>query len=148
MHRAAVVMVFAAVAVAAPVPKAVKPKATNFDGTWELVEQSNDNRPVATISPWRWTIDGDALTRASGTGDGSFRPYTQPALFVRPADAQSNEMDYVPDAGRRESVCPGRAVIENDEFVVCWTSAGKPRPAELKPGPGVNYYRFKRVKDK
>jgi hypothetical protein len=57
-------------------------------------------------------------------------------------------MDYVYDPQQAGKANPGRAAVEGDEFVVCWAGGGQPRPAELKPGPGVNYYRFRRMPEK
>ena len=135
-------------AVAAPVPKALKAKAANFDGKWELVRQNNSNKEVAQISPWIWEIDGETLTLHWGNGDGTFRKSKFASAFVRPADAQSDEMDYVynPTNGGKPSL--GRATVEAYEFVVCWAEGGNPRPGDITPGPGVNYYRFKRLVEK
>jgi uncharacterized protein (TIGR03067 family) len=135
-------------ATAAPVPKALKKAPPNFDGTWELVRQNNNDREVPQISPWRWEIDGDKLHRHWGGGNGRFSREERNCWFVRPEGATADEMDYVPGTDRAGAASPGRAAIEDGEFVVCWSDARQPRPAELKPGPGVNYYRFKRVSDK
>lgn len=149
-HRITVlgVLVFASVGVAAPVPKSLKAKAVSFDGKWTLVRQNNNDREVPKISPWIWEINGTELILQWPNGDGTFRQNKQISSFARPADAESNEMDYLYDARGGGNPSKGRATIEGDEFVVCWTSAGQPRPSEIKPGPGVNYYRFKRMTEK
>ena len=150
MVRFALMAVFvsAGFAFAAPVPKSVKAKAPAFDGLWELVRQNNNDREVPKLSPWRWEIAGEEMYRHWGNGDGTYRREKQNCWFVKPDGGGPDEMDYVTGHDRRGTVCQTRAVIESDEMVVCWTDGGRGRPTDLKPGPGVNYYRFKRVSDK
>jgi uncharacterized protein (TIGR03067 family) len=149
MVRIALVAIFlSGVAVAAPVPKAVKAKAPAFDGVWELVQQNNNNSEVPKISPWKWEIAGEELYRHWGNGDGTFRRETQNCWLVRPKDGGPDDVDYVTGHDRQSATYTARAVVEGDEMTVCWTDGNRGRPADLKPGPGVNYYRFKRVSDK
>jgi hypothetical protein len=149
MARIALVFVLSVgAAFAAPVPKALKKAPPNFDGKWELVRQNNNDREVQQISPWVWEIDGETLHRHWGNGNGRFNREEKNCWFVRPAGATADEMDYIPGSDRNGPSSPGRATIEDGEFVVCWSDARSPRPAEIKPGPGVNYYRFKRMPDK
>lgn len=149
MVRFALVAVFlSGVAVAAPVPKAVKAKAPAFDGTWELVQQNNNDREVPKLSPWRWEISGDELYRHWGNGDGTFRRERQNCWLVKAEGGGPDERDYVTGHDRNSSTYKTRVVIDGDEMTVCWTDGNRGRPTNLKPGPGVNYYRFKRVSDK
>jgi len=143
------VLVLPVLAVAAPVPKAVKAKAPAFDGVWELVQQNNNDREVGKLNPWRWEINGDELVRHWGNGDGSFRREKQNCWFVKPEGGGADEMDYVTGFDKNSSsTYKTRVVTDGNEMTVCWGDGSRTRPAELKPGPGVNYYRFKRVSDK
>lgn len=137
-----------ALAVAAPVPKAVKAKPPAYDGLWELVQQSNNDREVPKISPWRWEISGEELVRHWGNGDGTFRRERQNCWFVKPEGGGPGEMDYVTGFDRKSTAYKARAVIDGDELTVCWADGNRGRPTDLKPGPGMNYYRFKRVVEK
>lgn len=141
-------LVVSAAAVAAPVPKSLKRSPPNFNGKWMLVRQNNGDREVPQISPWIWEINGEELVLQWPNGDGTFRKNQHASALVRPPDGQADEVNYVydPKNGGRPSL--GRATVEDGEFVIAWTDGGRPRPAEIKPGPGVNYYRFKRMPDK
>ena len=138
----------AGVAVAAPVPKALKAKAPNLDGTWELVQQNNNDREVPKLSPWRWEIAGEEMFRHWGNGDGTFRREKQNCWLVRPADGGADEVDYVTGHDRTGQAYKCRVTVTGDEMVVCWLDGSGSRPTESKPGPKVNYYRFKRASDK
>ncbi len=132
----------------APVPKAVKAKAPALDGTWELVQQNNNDLEVPKLSPWKWEIAGDKLYRHSGNGDGSFSREKQNCWLVRPADGGPDDLDYVTGHDRTSQAYKCRVSVSGDEMVVCWTDGNGSRPTESKPGPKVNYYRFKRMPDK
>jgi uncharacterized protein (TIGR03067 family) len=137
-----------ALAVAAPVPKAVK-RPPSLDGRWELVELVAGGRDVAGSNPWVWEVRGEQLTQYHRQPDGTLRPDESGVRrLVQPAGGGAEDLDYTTTDAAGEFVYHGLAAVDGDELVVCYpTVAAAPRPAERKAGLGVNYCRFRRVTD-
>jgi len=57
VHSLAILLVATGVS-AAPVPKAIKAKPADLDGTWEVVELWSGMSDVAKLNPWVWEIKG------------------------------------------------------------------------------------------
>jgi hypothetical protein len=151
MLRAIVVLLLVAgvTALAAPVPKTLKAKTFDLTGKWVTAERVNNGQVVT--DPWVWQISGETLTPCYLNPDDTLRPtYPSTAVmtFSRPDPAKPDEFDYqFNDAGSRYHY-RGRVAWEGDEWVFCFGQPGADRPAEVKAGKDVTYYRFKRLADK
>jgi hypothetical protein len=148
MLRSLVVLVVLAVPLAAaPVPKAIKPKAAALDGKWEIVELWSGLSDVAKLNPWVWDIRGETVTIYVSEG-GTLKlhdPRTKTAL-VRPSNSGAEDIDYVRDDGTPQ-LFPGTVVVSETELIICFDSPGKARPSERKPFQSGWYYRFKRMSE-
>ena len=140
---------FAAVAFAAPVPKAVKAKAPALDGRWECLELNANDADVTKGNPWVWDIAGEKLT-IHRRGNGQLRPNeaNMTTSLTWPDPAKPEEVDYIRDNGTGKTVFKGRFVIDGDKLTVCYDTNGGDRPTELKADIRVHYVRFTRVVDK
>ncbi len=139
----------AAVAIAAPVPKAVKAKAPSLDGRWECVELNANDADVTKGNPWVWDIDGEKLT-IHRRDNGQLRPNeaNMTTRLVCTDPAKPEEIDYIRDGNNGKSVFKGRFVIDGDKLTVCYDTNGGDRPTELKAGIRVHYVRFTRAVEK
>jgi hypothetical protein len=148
MRSLVIAGLLAAVVVAAPVPKSVKPKERSLDGQWITTERSHNGAEIK--SAWVWVIDGEKFTAHSaqngGVGAPSFPDAT--TTFTRPDPSKADEYDYTYRSTTSTIVYRGRVKWDGDEWVFCFGQANGDRPAEVKTGNGVYLNRFKRIADK
>jgi len=132
--------------VAAPIPKSLKKKRNNLDGTW-LVESisiggSNSYNPINQL----WIIEGDLLkfddkTQQSGRID----------RLIPVDDASSIAIDWdIADPGGTKSLYRGIIEIEGDTWRFCFSTSANTgeRPTTIAQGPNVYLYTFKRQDSK
>jgi hypothetical protein len=147
--RAVVLLLAAAtVAVAAPVPKALKKRDT-LDGVWVTTERFI-GRQDRTKEPWVWEIKGEQLRTFSLNADQTLAPNTVDGLTLFPPDPKRpDELDFLHVVGTSKNLWRGRMTWDGAEFVICFGEIDKERPAEVTNGPAVySYYRFKRMPEK
>lgn len=125
-------------AVAAPVPKGLKPPSpVSADGVWYLVEFNSDGRETPPQRTEReWVFDGESV----GVGTHE-RP--------KPGSITTSTLT-IPDPTRPHlrRFGPYPAVVEPDGDMLrfCYSNDGRAQLGECKPGLGVHYYVFERVK--
>jgi len=148
VHSLAILLVATGVS-AAPVPKAIKAKPADLDGTWEVVELWSGMSDVAKLNPWVWEIRGEQLT-IYNRENGALKLNDQrtKTTLVRPEKAGADAIDYTRDDGTTPMVFLGTVVVEGDRLILCFDSPGKARPTERKPFQSGWYYVFKRVSEK
>lgn len=149
MHRVAVVVLaVASVAVAAPVPKALKPKK-GLEGTWEAVSMTASGRDIIQGNTTVWVIRGDTLVRNRRQPDGTLAPQNPDTPIEFKADpARPGEIDYLDrSGGGKGSLFRALYEVTGDEFTIGFANLNAERPGELKEGLPY-YYKFKRVEDK
>jgi len=144
MFRAALLLaaIVGSVAVAAPVPKAIKgKKGGSPDGTWKLVEfWSNGKQGTAQGMTPVWVLEGEAF-------------------YVGPKQESSYWQLTIPDPdkpslrrfsqGRTSTPTPYHAAIEvdGDTLKFCYASDTSVAVTECTPNQNVHYYVFKRLTD-
>jgi uncharacterized protein (TIGR03067 family) len=148
MTRVAVALLLAGSAVAAPVPKALKPKAPPLEGRWEAVVLRSSGNDFTKSTPWVWEISGETVTRHVKNGDGTLR-LDGTATLTRPDPDRPADMDYTLPSGNG----PGslfRAVVEvsGDELVINFAELNQARPPDMTELRSGYYYKFKRIEDK
>lgn len=142
MRALVAVLILAAVAVAAPVPKGVKAKPS-ADGIWELVEFDGDNGkvPPPPQQPSYRRIVGERMS----TGNSSIKQLLseEPEFTLRVRDPDRPHLRTLQTAWSTEH----SAVMELDGDTLRWAYARDPAQTitECKPSGGVYYYVFKRV---
>ncbi len=148
--RTAVVFLFAvALAVAAPVPKAVKQKsdAERLEGRWVSVSIDCGKGAEADESYWLSVNDGKLLWSHLSSPIRSDTPPDSP--FTLDQSASPKEIDEL--RGGREN--PSRHTyiydLDGDNLKWCFSPFNTPRPTELKGDrqTGVSCLVFKRVKE-
>lgn len=139
MRPLAMLLLFAVPVVAAPVPKSLKKANTSPDGAWYLVECVGNGKANDVAKMERnWAVDGQVMLLGARTqkdrGKGvSVIPFTIPDP-ARPTVRKFNT---------------GWSVVEadGDTLRFCYAYDFTRELSECKPGPGVAYYVFERVKE-
>lgn len=122
-------------AVAAPVPKSLKPKpVTSPDGVWYLVDFDSDGTGGSAQNMARdWVIENEWIyvdTKQPNPGSGSSFNVRDPA--------KPNERMW----GTRPAVFE----VDGDTLRACYAHDGRKELTECKPGQGIHYYVFTRAK--
>jgi uncharacterized protein (TIGR03067 family) len=136
VRTALALVCLAAVAVAAPVPKAVKPKRADaevFVGTWETaVNEMNGNPSAKAI----WTFDPDLTMWSKQPGDQG-----QGSKWAIKLDPEKSPKEI--DIGH----LPGIYEFDGDDIRVIF-SYGKARPTGYEAQPQGHYVLLRRVPQK
>lgn len=148
MLRTFFALLLAAVAVAAPVPKALK-NTPKLEGKWVTVERFVGGSDM-TSSPWVWDIQGDKLKTLHQQKDGTLTPdFPDNRITLSAPDAAHPlALDYLYASGDQKILWRGLAKWDGEEFVICFGEQEKDRPTEVKKDGVYSYYRFKRLPDK
>ncbi len=140
MRRTLAILLLAAPAIAAPVPK--ESKATDeakILGTWEMVRYVCYGQEQALTRPVSWRLEADGrgtLTNANGPSPLSYK-------LLPPETAESDKgIDYNWSDYRFK----GLYKVDRDTLIMAVdTGGGKVRATELGPIKEVWYWEFKRV---
>ena len=135
--------------VAAPVPKEVK-KTAMMDGIWEMTERHFSGIRDDSMSPIRWTINGESLVIEHQGKDGFRRIAGSTYRLVKPEVGLANAMDYVQTSDDKDippSIFRSLVELNGDTLKICLPNAEQNRPIECKPSLRAAYYVFKRVKE-
>lgn len=143
MRSLVALLLFTLPVVAAPVPKALKAKAT-MDGVWEWVEfNGNDGQMKYTIQkPNYWRVEGDRISIARQSVEELYQnPLTH---TIRIRDEQQPHLRTYDSGDTKYS-----AVVEldGDTLRLAYATDTTKTITECKPADGVYYYVFQRVKD-
>jgi uncharacterized protein (TIGR03067 family) len=133
------VLVFASLAVAAPVPKGLKPSdPTALLGTWELTAATYSGQPYPSAHGTKWTFRDDGTAKRDRPNDGistakyTLDPKTNPKAF-----------DWNTEEGNSFL---GIYELDGDTFRVCLQyDASKGRPTAMTDAGGTYQFEFKRA---
>ena len=146
MRSILALVVFVVSLPAAPVPKGVK-KPPSADGVWECVEMNSDGRSMDVPAHMRYfKIDGETMSNGQPALKEMVRPIGELRPFTLRIDdsARPTLRTMVDSDGIVHS-----AVFELDGDTLRWafTTDRDRTLIECKPGLGVCYYLFHRVKE-
>lgn len=144
LRAAAVFALTASLAVAAPVPKSIKAKAT-LDGRWEAVLMHGHQQDIIQGNQTIWDFSGEKVTRSVKQPDGTVQPVLT-LTVTTPDPSKPDEIDY--GSGQNEALFRARITLTADELIIRFADHNAPRPADMTEGTDGYYYCFKRVKDK
>ena len=140
MSRAAllIAVLFAPIAVAAPVPKTLK-KESSPDGTWKLTEfWSNGQQGSAAGMTPVWVLEGEVFY----VGPKVESSYWQLTI---PDPAKPNVRRFA--SGRNNtSTYPAMVAVDGDTLKFCYGFDSTTEIAECAPARNVHYYVFTRLK--
>ncbi len=134
---------------AAPVPKEVK-KTAKMDGIWEVTERHLSGIRDDSMSPIRWTIDGESLGIEHQGKDGFRRIAGSTYRLVKPEGGLANTIDYKHTPDDKDiplSIFRSLFELNGDTLKICLPNAVQNRPTECKPSSITVFYVFKRVKE-
>ena len=140
MRPLAVLLLLAMPVLAAPVPKSLKKQApTSPDGAWRLLNFSGDGAEptVPQSMALDWVIEGDYIAP------------TNRAAWTAQAKGTPNFTRLDPDRPnlRKWGTMPAIYEVDGDSLRCCYAHDGRKELTECKPGPGIHYYTFTRVKE-
>lgn len=136
MRSLLVLLLFAVPVLAAPVPKAVK-KDTSPDGYWYLKEVILDGTSDTKLEGFarHTVIEGE---RYSCAVDKRPAPNTSNNWTIRDPDRPHLRM---------WGTMPAVYEVDGDTLRACYAHDGRKEFTECKPGLGIHYYVFERVKE-
>lgn len=141
MRRVAVPLVLLAlcpVAMAAPVPKALKTKATSPDGTWKLVEfWSDGNKGNAQGMTPVWVLEGEAFY-VGPKAEANFWQLTIP-------DPAKPAVRLFAHGRNSSSPYPAMVEADGDTLKFCYGFMSNTEITACAPAKSVHYYVFTRV---
>lgn len=148
MSRLVMLLLLAAPAVAAPVPKAIKKPAVTFQGVWQVVERQNDAKRLPSDGYEFWVITDGEYTIFDGVKDVT--AITDPTTkSYRGQWKHANDDPSTFDThGKFDNI--GRLELDGDTLRIGFDISDgkvKARPAAAQPRLGVAYIQFKRVDD-
>ena len=124
-------------AVAAPVPKALKKPPASPDGHWHLIEFSSNGTPETSLHGFaRHAVIKDELL--TWFRDGQQSPHASEKFAI---------IDPARPHVRRWGYNPGVYEMDGDTLRACCRYGGGEELTECKPGKGIHYYVFERVKE-
>lgn len=133
MRSFALILLLAAPALAAPVPKELKHRsdAERYVGTWETVISESGGQPYSKA---RWTFDEKLMMTSNPLPGG----VGGPSIWIIKIDPKQTPNTI--DIGSY----PGIYEIDGDDIKIAYTTGG-PRPTEVKSGNSVYYTVLRRV---
>jgi hypothetical protein len=138
MRSLVLLLLLALPAVAAPVPKGIK-KASSPDGAWYLVECVGNGQPHDVAKMERnWAVDGDVMLLGGKTQSDRGK-HVSVIPFAIPEPAKPSVRKFSSNWSVVE--------VSGDTLRFCYAYDTSRELTECKPGPGVAYYVFERVKE-
>lgn len=128
-----------ALAVAAPVPKALKAKGSPLDGWWRKLVPEREDGPLEETD-LIWEIRGEEMF-IWHDGEAEGRPSTY--RLVPPADGGAGQIDFVPNPGGGIThTSLGLFALDGDMLTIC---VAAPRPTGVGAGNGRRVFPFRRT---
>jgi uncharacterized protein (TIGR03067 family) len=123
-----------------------KAELKKLEGTWQLVSEVMDGKeqPAEHVKRIRWIFDDQGHWKVEDDGKTIFTGDMKIYPDRNPKAADSTLTGAGDQKGKMV-----RAIYEldGDTLKQCWVVEGeRPRAFDPKPGPGVNYSVYKRVK--
>lgn len=141
MSRAAllVVVLFAPLAAAAPVPKTLAKKTVSPDGIWKLTEfWSNGQQGNAQGMTPVWVLEGEVFY-VGQKAESNFWQLTIP-------DPTHPDVRRFAHGRSNTSTYPAMVAVEGDTLKFCYGFDSNTDIAECAPAKNVHYYVFTRLK--
>jgi uncharacterized protein (TIGR03067 family) len=123
-----------------------KAELKKFEGTWQLSSEVMDGKeqPADYVKRIRWIFDDMGHWKVEDDGKAIFTGDMKVFTDGNPKAADST---LTGEADQKGKVVRAIYELEDDTLKQCWVIEGeRPRRFDPKPGPGVNYSVYKRVK--
>jgi uncharacterized protein (TIGR03067 family) len=123
-----------------------KAELKKFEGTWQLSSEVMDSKeqPADYVKRIRWIFDDMGHWKVEDDGKSIFTGDLKVFLNRNPKAADST---LTGEGDQKGKIVRAIYELEGDTLKQCWVIEGeRPRAFDPKPGPGVNYSVYKRVK--
>jgi uncharacterized protein (TIGR03067 family) len=126
--------------------KGAKAELKKFEGAWQLSSEVMDGKeqPVDYVKRIRWIFDDMGHWKVEDDGKAIFTGDMKVFPDRNPKAADST---LTGEGDQKGKIVRAIYELEGDTLKQCWVIEGeRPRAFDPKPGPGVNYSVYKRVK--
>jgi uncharacterized protein (TIGR03067 family) len=117
-----------------------------FEGTWQLLSEVMDGKaqPADYVKRIRWTFDAKGHWKVEDGGKVIFKGDMKVYLDQNPKAADSTLTN---EGDQKGKVVRALYELDRDTLKQCWVvERERPRTLDPKPGPGIKYSVYKRVK--
>ena len=126
--------------------KGAKAELKKLEGTWQLVSEVMDGKeqPADYVKRIRWTFDDKGHWRVE---DGGKVQFTGDLTVYPDRNPKAADSTLTNEGDQKGKIIRAIYELDGDTLKECWTvERERPRAIDPKPGPGVNYSVYKRMK--
>jgi uncharacterized protein (TIGR03067 family) len=126
--------------------KGDKAELKKFEGTWQLVSETMDGneQPADYVKRIRWNFDDKGHWKVE---DGGKAMFTGDLTVYPDRNPKAADSTLTNEGDQKGKVVRAIYELDGDTLKECWViERERPRAFDPKPGPGVNYSVYKRVK--
>jgi uncharacterized protein (TIGR03067 family) len=123
-----------------------KAELKKFEGTWQLVSEVMDGKdqPADYVKRIRWIFDDKGHWKVE---DGGKVIFTGDMKTYPDRDPKAADSTLTNEGDQKGKIVRAIYQLDGDMLKQCWVVEGeRPRAFDPKPGPGINYSVYKRVK--
>jgi uncharacterized protein (TIGR03067 family) len=123
-----------------------KAELKKFEGTWQLVSEVMDGKeqPADYVKRIHWIFDDKGHWKVE---DGGKVTFTGDMTVHPDKDPKAADSKLTNEGEHKGKMVRAIYEMDGDTLKQCWVVEGeRPRKLDPKPGPGINYSVYKRVK--
>jgi uncharacterized protein (TIGR03067 family) len=123
-----------------------KAELKKFEGTWQLVSEVIDGKeqPADYVKRIRWIFDDKGHWKVE---DGSKVIFTGDMTVYPDRNPKAADSTLTNEGDQKDKIVRAIYELDGDTLKQCWTVDRERPPAfDPRPGPGINYSAYKRVK--
>ena len=123
-----------------------KAELKKLEGTWQLVSEVMEGKeqPAEYVKRIRWNFDDKGHWKVEDDGKTIFAGDLKVYPDSKPKAADST---LTTEGDQKGKIIRAIYDLDGDTLKQCWVVEGeRPRAFDPKPGPGINYSVYKRVK--
>jgi uncharacterized protein (TIGR03067 family) len=123
-----------------------KAELKRFEGTWQLVSEALDGKeqPADYVKSIRWIFDDKGHWKVV---EGSKSIFTGDMKVYPDRNPKAADSTLTNEGDQKGKIVRAIYELDGDTLKQCWAvDRERPRAFDQKPGPGINYSVYKRVK--
>jgi uncharacterized protein (TIGR03067 family) len=126
--------------------KDTRAELKKFEGTWQLVSEVLDGKeqPADYVKRIRWTFDDKGHWKVE---EGAKTIFTGDMKVYPDRNSRAVDSTLTNEGEHKGKIVRAIYELDGDTLKQCWAvERERPRAFDPKPGPGVNYSVYERVK--